>query len=162
MSRALARLRYSRRPWLALLVLVVLLVYPLPAFAGAPADSTGSVVTSTTLWGLVVGLVTPPIVAIIQKPGWSSRTRSLVGVGVALVFAVGTCWVDGSIGHGQTLITTFGAVLVASQTTYRELWSKIGATQAIEKATSGATTEGAPGDSQADVAPPRSKSRRGG
>jgi hypothetical protein len=160
--------RLCSRAWLlrfAILFLAsaLLLVVAPHAYAdtgAAPADSTGSIVTTTALWGLIVGVITPPIVAVIQQPTWSTQTRSIVGAGIAVVFAVVTCWVDGSLGHGQTLLATIGAVLVASQTTYRELWSKVGVTQAIEGATS-PSPEGSPGDSQADP-PLQTKSRRGG
>lgn len=159
----------SVRPWLArftvlLLVAALLLAVSPHAYAatGAPADSTGSIATTTALWGLIVGVITPPLVAIIQQPGWSTQVRSVVGVAIAVLFAVVTCWVDGSLGHGQTLLATIGAVLVASQTTYRELWSKVGVTQAIERATS-PTPEGGPGDDQSDATSTvTTKSRRGG
>lgn len=138
------------------LATLVLLLLPPPALADGPAppaDSTGSVVPSTALWGLIVGAITPPLVAVIQQPQWSTRTRSIVGAVCAVGLAVVTCYVDGSIGHGQTLIITAGAVLVASQTTYRELWSKIGATQAIESATSPTPVEGGEDDNLADPEP---------
>jgi hypothetical protein len=106
-----------------------------------PADSAGSIVTTTALWGLVVGVISPPIVAIIQQPHWSTTTRTLVGAAVAVAVAVITCVVDGTIGHGQTLIATIGTVLVASQTTYREFWSKVKVTQKIEGATASPTAK---------------------
>lgn len=155
--------RVSR--WLALvlafmLVLVAFLLVQ-PAYAGGttgddPAASVGSVVPSTALWGLIVGVLTPPVVAIVQQPSWSTRTRSYVGVAVAVVFAVLTCLVDGSIGQGQTVLATIAAVLVASQTTYRELWRKIGVTGAIEHATS----PGGAADNQADPPKPARKGAR--
>lgn len=142
----LARLcnRAWERSWLlrflvlftACLLVLVTAQHTAYADGGPPADSHGTIATSTALWGLIVGIITPPLVAIVQQPNWSAQTRTIVGVVFAVGFAAITCAIDGSIGHGQTLLATIGTVLVASQTTYRELWSKIKVTQAIEGATS--------------------------
>lgn len=123
--------------WLAVVLVLLALVLPTNAAyaAGAPADTAGSIATTTALWGIVVGVITPPLVAIVQQPHWSTQLRTVVGVAIAVGFAAITCWVDGTIGHGQTLIATIGTVLVGAQATYRELWSKVGVTQKIEGAT---------------------------
>lgn len=164
-------LRHGRAGRLALFLAVLLLAlvfYPLPAFAdgGDPANSTGDIVSTTAMWGVIVGIFTPPLVAVIQQPKWSSAARSTVTVLISVGLAAATCAIDGDLGHGQTLLVTVGTVLISAQTTYRELWSKIGVTQKIENATA-IGTEGAPGDSQADPPPEavvtrQTRSRRGG
>lgn len=104
----------------------------------------------TTALSLVVGVLAPLLTAVVQQPQWSTRTRRIVAVVVALVLGAATTAVSGQLGQGSTLLTALAAVLVSSQATYGTLWGA--ATQRIEQATSpGQSLDGHVVDAETDI-----------
>lgn len=125
-----------------------------PAYADTGTSSGGvvadNVATGTALWGLAAGVLTPWLVAAFQQHHWSEQTRSLVAAVIAVAVGIVVCLVDGTLTTGATAVATVAAGLVASQAAYRELWSRVGVTDAIEAVTSGV----APKTLRARKAPP--------
>jgi hypothetical protein len=87
----------------------------------------------TATWGLVLGVFLPWVTALVQQPRWSTDTRKLVSIIAAIVGGVLVCLTNGSLDEGQTLLATFATVLVASQTTYRNLWSAVPETRSAAR-----------------------------
>lgn len=85
-------------------------------------------------WALIVGAVTPFLVAVINQPGWSALVRRAVAVGVALILGVVTVAVQGGLSLSGGLVTV-AAVLGASQAAYALVWKPTGVTSAVESAT---------------------------
>lgn len=86
------------------------------------------------LWSLVVGFISPPVVAVLQQARWSARTRSLVAFAFYLVIG----FVGAALSGVFTTVGITTAVLVVFVTaanSYRELWKKSGVTDTIEAAT---------------------------
>lgn len=91
-------------------------------------------------WGLIVGVLLPPFIAVLQQPQWSDTTRRVVAVVVSAVAGFITCVLtkqvdlDNVFADPSALIATIAAVLVASQTAYRNLWGRLA--RRVEVATS--------------------------
>jgi hypothetical protein len=87
------------------------------------------------MWALVVGFAIPPILAVVQQPGWSQLLRTLVLAVTALVAGLGTAYFAGSFA-GKDIVTSILIVLVTAIATYQGFWKSSGMAPAIEKATS--------------------------
>lgn len=98
---------------------------------------TGNVV----LVGLLVGVITPPITAVIQRPTWSKNTRIVVAGAASVVLGFITAATTGALTDPGNLFAVIAAVAVAAEATYEKLWQPSGAAGAIEKATSPKTTD---------------------
>lgn len=83
--------------------------------------SARQLLSDTAGWGLLVGLATPYLTAVVQQPGWSSKTKRLVAVGVAVLVGAATCLANGTLDDGKTVLQTIAAVLIASQAVYARL-----------------------------------------
>ena len=86
------------------------------------------------LWSLIVGFFTPPVLAIIQQGGWSSRVRAVVAFGAALVAGAGTAYFQGDL-TGRRFVEAALVVLVAAIATYQSFWKPTGVAPAIQKVT---------------------------
>lgn len=98
-------------------------------------DALVALLSDPTSAGLLVGLLAPPLTAVVQQPKWSPAVRRGVAVVVALVLGGLTSVAQGLIDPGsEDVFGTALTVLVASQATYGTLWRR--AVPAIENATS--------------------------
>lgn len=89
----------------------------------------------TAGWSLLVGGLMPLLIAVVHQPKWSAAAKSKVAVGAAVVGGIATAAATGGIGHGETVVTAIGAVLLASQTAYHAIWRPTQVAPAIEFAT---------------------------
>lgn len=85
--------------------------------------------------GLLVGAVTPLVTSLVQQPNWSKRVRVVVSLVVSGLIGLAVAGADGSLDPAN-LLPTMIAVWTAAEAFYQKVWKKIGATQAVEKATS--------------------------
>lgn len=85
--------------------------------------------------GAAVGTVTPVIVAVLQRPGLSKRTRTVIAIAAAVALGAATTLASSTItGPGDALTTMF--VLYATcETFYQKLWKGSGLTDTVELAT---------------------------
>jgi hypothetical protein len=90
----------------------------------------------TASWGLILGVVLPLLTALVVQPTWSKPLRAAVGLVAAVLGGVLTCLANGTIGDGQTLLSTVAIVLVAAQATYQGFYKPSGIGPALEAATS--------------------------
>lgn len=95
--------------------------------------------TDLAMWTLIVGTLLPPLIAAVQQPTWSSRTRSIVTVGTCLVAGFGTAWLGDAL-RGVSLVTTVLTVLVTALATYQGFWKPTGIAPTVESLTSGTNT----------------------
>ena len=98
------------------------------------------IATNAQAWAILLGIVTPLIVAIAKRPKMSKRAVQMISLGSAIVVGAGNLLVQGflsnvdwSFGTGMGLIA---AVVGASQAAYVLLWSPSGVEPAIDTATS--------------------------
>ena len=93
-----------------------------------------------TTWALVLGVLLPPVIAVVQRPGWSNGARSVVTVLICTVVGTMTAWLSGDLslpGHSvQEILGAIAVVIVAAQTTHRNFWKTTGISGAVESATS--------------------------
>lgn len=87
------------------------------------------------LWSVIVGFLSPLVIATVQQPQWTSRARALVTFAYSLVAGGLTAYFGGDL-NGKSVVTCVLVVLVAAITTYKGLWQPMGTTDAIENATS--------------------------
>lgn len=91
-------------------------------------------VRDTPSWALLLGVLTPLLVALVNRPTWSKPARQTVAVLVAAVLGVLGCLADGSIGEGMTVLQVVAVVAVASHLAYSTVLKHV--TTPIEEATS--------------------------
>lgn len=96
---------------------------------------------STPLWGLIVGSVLPPLIAILQRSA-SPSVRAIVMLGTSLVAGIVT--VDVADNHKLDLSMDFDdanlwatviAVTTAAGSFYRSVWRPTGVAGTIEEKT---------------------------
>ncbi len=96
------------------------------------------------MWSLLLGVVLPPVAAIVMQPKWSSATRAVVSVAICLLIGAGQVFFDANekldAVTAQGVVHAFLLVLVAAQAAYRGIWQHLPVTHAIENATSGTGT----------------------
>lgn len=98
------------------------------------------VLSDAAMWAVIVGFISPLLIAAVQQPKWTTRSRAIVTFVWAVVVGSVTAFLSGDL-NGRTLISTVLLILVVSVATYRGLWQPTGAAPAIERATSPATSE---------------------
>lgn len=91
--------------------------------------------SNLVMWGLIVGFFMPPLLAIVQQPGWSQPVRSLVMFAASIVAAVGTVYFTGDGFDTANLTTTILVVMVTAISTYKGLWVPTGIAPKVEEAT---------------------------
>jgi hypothetical protein len=96
------------------------------------------VILDTVSWGLILGIVTPLVTSLAQRPNLSSQRRTVIGVIVSVAVGVLTCLANGDFhwNEGQTVLSTIAVVLVASQASYLGMWKPSRIATNLENATS--------------------------
>lgn len=91
--------------------------------------------TDLEMWSLVVGVLLPPLVAMVNQPGWSAAAKGVVAVLASVVAAAVTVWLRGDL-SGGTWLHSMLVVAVAAIASYQAWWKPTGIAPAIERATS--------------------------
>jgi hypothetical protein len=87
-------------------------------------------------WTLLVGALLPPLIAFIQRPGWSDRVRSVITVVVCVIVGAVATYLEGDgLQWDGDLIGASLRVLLAAQATYIAFWKPTRIAPAIETAT---------------------------
>lgn len=100
----------------------------------------------TVSWGVLLGVFTPLLTAIVQRPTWSRPKRTVIAVVISIVLGLLTCLADGTLGQAETVLATVAAVVLASATAYKTLWQPVGVAGTIELATTPTPRHAAPID----------------
>lgn len=79
-------------------------------------------------WASITGILLPLAIAVIVRYGWSAQIKMLAAVVLAVVDAVVVTGLTHGWHFDGHLMATVAAVLALSQTTYRNIWSKLGDT----------------------------------
>lgn len=93
------------------------------------------VLTDTAAWALIVGFLSPLVIAAVQQPTWSNRIRALVTFLYSVIVGVITAWLNGTL-DGRAVVSAVLLIFVMAISTYRGLWKETGVTGVIEAATS--------------------------
>lgn len=86
------------------------------------------------MWSIIVGALTPPLLAIVQQPRWSGFVRSAFMVGAAAIDGIITTWLEGKINwhdYAQAALMCGVAIIAA----YHGFWQPTGIAGKIENAT---------------------------
>lgn len=80
-------------------------------------------INDTSSWSLLLGVVLPYLVAVVNRPWWSTRVKRAVAVAASIVGGLLVCLATGafSSGDGSTILGACLLVLIASQTVYGHL-----------------------------------------
>lgn len=73
-----------------------------------------------------VGAVLPILIAIVKAQKWSSKVKSLVGLGVCAAAAAVTSYASGQL-HGLDVAASFAVIYGATQATFHGLYKPSGA-----------------------------------
>lgn len=88
-------------------------------------------------WGLIVGFLLSPLVAVVVSAHWPSQVKALVAFGIEALFAVGTVYWNGGLdlAHWQTTLLTIITTAMSAYVAHKSLWNPSGISPAIEAAT---------------------------
>jgi len=75
------------------------------------------------------------VIAVIQQPGWTNKTRTIVAFAACLVAGAGTAYFEGDL-TSKRFATAALTVLVMALTTYRSFWKTVGVAGWVESSTS--------------------------
>jgi hypothetical protein len=92
--------------------------------------------TDTASWALILGVLTPLVVAVVQQPRWGTRYRAVVAAVAAVIVGVVTVLANGTWQDASGTLGIIALVLVASNTAYKTLWKPTGVAPLIEAKTS--------------------------
>jgi hypothetical protein len=91
--------------------------------------------SNLVMWAAVVGFFMPPLLSIVQQPGWSQPLRSIVMFVASIIAGAGTVYFQGAWDM-TNVVTTILFVMVTAIATYKGLWTPTGISPKIEVATS--------------------------
>lgn len=92
------------------------------------------------MWSIILGAITPPVVAFVQQPKWKGTlVRPLIMVGFAALDGIIVAWLQGSLTWNRFTDSALmaGVAIVAA---YEGIWKPSGIAPQIEHATSGHPT----------------------
>jgi hypothetical protein len=101
------------------------------------------VTSDAASWALIVGVLLPPFVAVVQRPNWAPRWRTLVMLAVAVLDGLGTAYFADQW-HGATPAALVALAVASISAAYHGLWQPSGIAPRIEHATSPASTYRSP------------------
>lgn len=88
------------------------------------------------LWSLGLGFVAPIVLAFIQQPKWSDRTRALITFGFSILVGAGNVYFNGDLSKAADWTSAILIVLIAAISTYKGFWKPTQIAPAIEEKTS--------------------------
>lgn len=91
--------------------------------------------TNLQQWSLIVAFFVPPVVALVNQTGWSSKLKSVVFFAVSLVAAAGTAYFQGDL-TGKRFLDSALLIVAAGAAYYHGLWKPTEVAPTIEKSTS--------------------------
>ena len=62
---------------------------------------------SLALWSTIVGFLLPPVLAVVLQARWRPEVKGVVAFVACLIAATGTATIQGRIGDGTALTTSF-------------------------------------------------------
>jgi hypothetical protein len=88
-------------------------------------------------WSLILGAILPPLIAVIQRPNFSSHVRTAITVIVCVVAGLVGLAIEGKLGAGaKTIVVNMIVVIGAAVTFHDRIWRPLSITPRIESATS--------------------------
>lgn len=112
-------------------------MWPMAAFAqdgngdGAQLEPDPSI----AMWGLIVGFLMPPIIAVLNRQNWPSATKAVCAFITCLVAAAGTAYLAGDLKNESDYVTAALTVFGAAMLTYHQWWKPSGIAPKIEAST---------------------------
>lgn len=85
-------------------------------------------------WSAAVGVLTPLLVAVVNRSYWKPWVKALVAIVSCVVTGFLTAWFNGEL-NAAGLSTAVLVVLLASMATYSQFWKPSGITTKIEEKT---------------------------
>lgn len=95
--------------------------------------------TQTEMWAVIIGFVTPLLVAVVNQPQWTRNQKRVLAVGVSVIVGVLNLVAQGAF--TEQSLTWSGAlaslvlVIGAAQASYALLWKPSGVAETVEAAT---------------------------
>ena len=91
--------------------------------------------TDAEMWALIIGYISPPLIAIVQQSHWGAALKSTVMLLASLLIGGGTSYFAGDF-DGRTVVTCVLTAAVAAGAAYHTLWKPSGVAPRIERSTS--------------------------
>ncbi len=98
--------------------------------------------TNAAAWGLILGVVTPYLTALVNQPQWSDQLRRGIALAVSVLVGLVNALVNSQVEFGaESALASVAAVVIASQTAYTGFLKKLpSGVKTIERLTSSVTS----------------------
>jgi hypothetical protein len=91
---------------------------------------------ATLQWSLILGVLLPPLIAILQRPSFPSHLRAGITVVVCVAAGLVGLAIEGKLGVGaKTIVINLLVVIGAAVTFHEHVWKNLRVTPTIERAT---------------------------
>lgn len=87
---------------------------------------------------LAIGSLLPLLISAVNQPHWSSRTRTIMSVGVSILAGIVAYVSENGLDFStpSNIVATLVGTILATSVAYRNIWKPTGVAQAIEYGTS--------------------------
>lgn len=94
--------------------------------------------TNAELWSLIVGFISPMLIAVVDQPGWTRAARTAVQVAVSVVIGLATAYFAGDF-TGKDVVSNILIASVAAISAYKGIFQPTGMAPRVARATSPST-----------------------
>lgn len=89
--------------------------------------------SNLAMWTYLVGVLLPPVIAIVQQPRWPSGLRALMTVVACAIVGGVTSWLEqGELDFNGDLLGSILRVMIAAWASYLAFWKTTGVAPALE------------------------------
>lgn len=92
--------------------------------------------TNLEMWATILGVVMPPLIAIVQQPKWAGWLRATATVIICIIVGFVNVWINGNLHKGDDLVHSMLLVFVATIAAYKGFWKPSGISDSIRTKTS--------------------------
>lgn len=94
------------------------------------------VMTDAQMWALIVGFLSPIVIAVVQRPTYGNQVRVLIMVAWSGISGTGTAWLAGEF-TGRGITSCVLLVVISAISSYQSIWKPLRVAPVIEAKTSG-------------------------
>lgn len=86
--------------------------------------------------GIIVGIVTPLLVALIQRPTMSKQLRTVIAIAAAVIIGLISAAASGQLSQPSSALTLIVVLYATCEAAYQKIWKATGLAKSIEVKTS--------------------------
>lgn len=92
--------------------------------------------SNTQAWSVILGVITPLLIAVVNRKTWSDQMRRIAAIVVSVVVAVGNLVFNGDITDWKNWVVNIALVAGAAQVLYATVFKPTGIADKVDQKTS--------------------------